>query len=63
MTPETIKLGSDGARSGSRGCWMPKPWLFPPSVAGNSALLPTSVAIPALVLKPKLPGFHKRQET
>ena len=34
-----------------------------PNEVGNAALLPTSVAIPALILKPKLPGFHQRQET
>ena len=31
MTPEAMKLGSDGTRSGSPGCWIPKLRLFLPT--------------------------------
>ena len=61
MTPGATKLRSYGARSGSQGCWIPKPGLFPcpPPRGRDTVLLPTPMAIPALVLKPKLPGFRQ----
>lgn len=60
MMPKATKLGSHGARSGSQSCWVPKPGLFPPLPAvWQGTILPTSMAIPASVLKPKLAGFHQ----
>lgn len=52
MTPEAMKLRSDGARSGSRGCWIPKLRLFLPTPPMGRGTLPCCPP-----QRPSLPWF------
>lgn len=56
------KWGSDGARSRSLGCWIPKPGLIPPMWWVAMLCCPHS-GHPCLGSQAKFPGFYHGQET
>lgn len=62
MTPEAMKLGSDGARSGSQGCWIPKPGFIPPGWWATLPCCPHQWLAPPWFSSP-FPGLYQRQET
>lgn len=66
MTPEAMKLRSDGARPGSWGCWIPKLRLFlptPPMGRGTLPCCPPQRPSLPWFSSPIFLAFIRRQET